>query len=213
MTVKVKKANKKDTVQFNFRRKELGNGLSSNNCIAWFCRSTHPFQTFLVLINGWYGWFWPIPFTSLPIIMLLLPLSPLKLDLRIGYWNFAISNHTNHSFGLSVELWRLVPKPTMLLAAYFTTQTLSFSMDCSSYSTIQLVSVPVLNLIILQRRQWKPTTWETSTFCCCQYLSPIYLPHRCPFPIRIWDHLSVSYWPNTGSFWQCYWYQLILICF
>ena len=31
----------------------------SNDCIAWFCRSTHPFQTFLVSINSRYGWFWP----------------------------------------------------------------------------------------------------------------------------------------------------------
>ena len=36
-------------------------------------------------------------------------------------------------------------------------------------------------------------------------------PHQGPFSPRIWDHQSVSYWPDTGCFWQCYWYQLILV--
>ena len=48
-------------LQYFFRKNLLGNGLSSNGCIAWFCRSTRPFQIFLVSINGRYGWFWPIP--------------------------------------------------------------------------------------------------------------------------------------------------------
>ena len=38
-------------------------------------------------------------------------------------------------------------------------------------------------------------------------------PHLAHFLPRLRDHQSVSYVPDTDSFWQCYWYQLILICF
>ena len=44
---------------------------------------------------------------------------------------------------------------------------------------------------------------ETFTFClyysCLLFINP-HLAHSLP----IWDHQSVSYWPDTGSFWQCY---------
>ena len=38
-------------------------------------------------------------------------------------------------------------------------------------------------------------------------------PHQGPFPPLYRDHQSISYWPDTGSIWQCYWYLQILILF
>ena len=52
---------KRQIIQFNsiLRKNLFGNVLSSNDFIAWLCRSTHPFLTFLVSINGRLGRFWP----------------------------------------------------------------------------------------------------------------------------------------------------------
>ena len=51
--------------------------------------------------------------------------------------------------------------------------------------------------------------YSAVTNTCLLFIYP-HLSHSLP---RIWDHQAVFYWPETGSFWQCYWYQLILICF
>ena len=58
----------------------------SNVCIAWFCRSTRPFQTFLVSINGQFDWFWSTLLLYFPEILqttLALP--------RIGIEHVGIS--------------------------------------------------------------------------------------------------------------------------
>ena len=59
---------------------------------------------------------------------------------------------------------------------------------------------------VVKTHKGKPPNSDSINAC----LLFIY-PHRGPFSPRIWDHLSVSYWPDTSSFWQCYWYQPILI--
>ena len=125
--------------------------IPSNVCIASFCRSTRPFQTFLVTINGQFGWFWP----TLLLYYLEILQTTLSLQ-RTGIEHVGISEFRHaHAYLSQVRikcgtLWRLVPKSTRLLAGYFTTH--GFHLDAPYTRLPLLVSVAVWSLIALQRR-------------------------------------------------------------
>ena len=131
--------------------------LTFNVCIAWLCRSTHPFQTFLVYINGQFGWSWPTLLLYYPEILQ----STLSLP-RTGIEHVGISEFCHaHAYLSQVRikcgtLWRLLPKSTRLLAAYFTTHT--FHLDAPYTRLPLLVSVPVWNLFSCKEGNENPPT-------------------------------------------------------
>ena len=55
--------------------------------IAWFCRSTHLFKTFLVSINRQHGWFWPSLLLCYPEIAQSTVPHP-RTKSSIGYSDF-----------------------------------------------------------------------------------------------------------------------------
>ena len=136
----------------------------SNICIAWYCRSTHPFQIFLVSMNGQFGWFWPTLLLYYPeILQTTLSLSKNwieHVDISEFRHAHAYLSQVRTKYG---TLWRIMPLSTRLLAGYFTTH--AFHLDVPYIRLPLLVSVPVWGLIALQRRKWKPPPGETFTFC------------------------------------------------
>ena len=125
--------------------------LTSNVCIAWLYRSAHPFQTFLVSINGQFGWFWPTLLLYYPEIQQSILSPP-----RTGIEHVDISEfHHAHAYLSQVRIkcgtpWRLVPYSARLLAGYFTTH--AFHRDAPYTRLPLLVSVPIWSLIALQRK-------------------------------------------------------------
>ena len=125
--------------------------LPSNICIAWFCRSTHPFQTFLVSINDQQGWFWSnllLYYQEILQTTLSLPRTGVE---HVGIWEFL---HT-HAYLSQVRikcgtLWLLVTLSTRLLSAYFTTH--AFHLNALYTRRPLLISVRLWSLIVLQRR-------------------------------------------------------------
>ena len=124
--------------------------IPSNFCIAWFCRSTRHFQTFLVSINSQFDWFWSNLLYYHEILQTTLSLS------RTVIWHVGISELRHaHTYLSQVRikcgtLWRLVSSFNRLLAAYFTTH--AFYQDDPYTRLPLLVSVSVWSLIALQRR-------------------------------------------------------------
>ena len=182
----------------------------SNICIAWFCRSTHLFQTFLVFINGRFCWFWPTLLLYYPEILKFY-LVPFKNCNRASSIQiFAILTHTYHRFGLSMVLcddYCLRQLGTLLLiSSHMHSIWIPLILDCLLwyqflsgvwFSCKEGMKTPVgkpLHLVVTNP---------------CFYYSIFTEAHSLS---RIWDHQSVSNWPNTSSLWRCYWYQLILIC-
>ena len=171
----------------------------SNNCIAWFCRSTHPFQTFLVYINGWYGWFWPTPFASLPMIALCYIYPFQELGLNIEYRNFAMFTHTYHSFGLSVVLCDNLCPSILGVLLLISPHKLIFFHGLFLYLT-----TPTSNIFL--SGTWLPCRGGSenphSNLRILTVWMPVsYFPHL-PSS-RKWDDRPVSCCPDAGSFWEC----------
>ena len=145
--------------------------LSSNVCTAWFCRSTRPFKTFLVSINGHFGWFWPSLLLYYPDILhitLSLPRTGIK---HVGISEF----HHARTYLSQIRikcgtLWRLVFWCTRPLAGYFTTH--AFHLD-APYTKLPLISMgfclesdcPAKKIMINSSEK---------TFTFCWYVIPIF---------------------------------------
>ena len=137
---------------------------SSNVYIAWFCSSTHPFQTFLVSINGQFGWFLPTLLYYPEILQSTLSIT------RTGIEHVGISEFRHaHAYLLQVRIrcgtpWRLVPQSTRLLIGYFTTY--AFHLDALYIRLPLLVSIcSYLESDCPAKKVMKTTNWETFTFC------------------------------------------------
>ena len=122
-------------------------------------------------------------------------------------------HHTYHSFGLSVKVWRIMPLSIRLYADNFNIQTLSFPWIVPHTKLPQLVLFSCLEFDcsaeeVVKTHTGKPPHSDRINTC----LLSIY-HHRCPFPSPYMGSSVVSFWPDTSSFWQCYWYQPILISY
>ena len=166
----------------------------SADCIAWFCRSTLPFQTLLISIISRLSWFWPNLLLCYSIIIAQLPLFyPIKIYHRVP--NFLHAHAYLSQFRIKCGLWRLAFKFTRLLAGYFTTQTFQF-----------LLNVPVLVY---------PTSTGSALPCKGGSENPSFVkplhsagtniclvfiyPHRGPFPPTYMRSSVGSYWLDTDS--------------
>ena len=126
---------------------------------------------------------------------------------------FAIPMHTYYSFGLSVDCDDLCPSLQGSLLLITPHKHYPFSWITSHTRLAQLVLVPFLRSDCFAEEVVKTHTGKPPHSAVINTCLLFIYPHRAHSLLRIWDHQSVSYWLDKSSFWQCYWYQLILICF
>ena len=152
----------------------------SNVCIAWFCCSNHPFQTFLVSINGKFSWFW----STLLLYYSKILQTTLSLS-RTGIEHVGISEF-RHAYAYLSQvrikcdiLWRQVPLSTRLLVGYFTTH--AFHLDTPYTRLPLLVSVPVCSLITNAKKVVKTPNRKPSHSAVTNTCLLFIYPHRDPF--------------------------------
>ena len=115
-----------------------------------------------------------------------------------------------------MELWRLLLKSTRLQAAYFTTQTLSFSMDCSYTRLPQLVLFSCLEIDcsaeeVVKIHMGKPPHCDRINTCLhiinphLAHFLPVYgITSRCPIDrIQVASEVLMRTADSDPLFWTC----------
>ena len=133
------------------------------------------------------------------------------------FLGFHLLTHTNHKFRWSLEFCDNYRNSLLFYLLHIS--------PCNNpmylYYICPCTRLPILVIIYhfctflvkrklrtppIKRRNSSILLYTISVFSC-------YLPSRRPILSRIWNHQSVSYWLDAGSFRQLYKYYLILFCF
>ena len=129
---------------------------------------------------------------------------------------FCLSTHTNHGFGLSVEpcgdSYPSLLDPSLLISPHKHSR---YCITCPYTSLPPASSIVEFLVFSAEKGSENPLPPKGKSRLLigpspASYLSTLTETHSLP---RIWDHQSVSYVPDTGSFWQCWWlisFQLLL---
>ena len=180
--------------------------IQSNNCIVCSCRSTRPFQTFLVSIicQKWLGstkhvpvpepqYSTPLSHPRTGIEMSLSPLLGIMLSPAHAYLP-----QVRVKCGILVATSVLVYQ--ILHCLFHQTCILGISL-LASILDYPLLVIQLSFLFSQPSEVVKTPYYIKGKSRLLIDPSPVsYLSTSpCPFPPRIWDHQSVSYVPNTGS--------------
>ena len=139
----------------------------SNVYVVWFCRSTHPFQTFLVSINGQHGWFWPTLLHYPEILQTTLSLYRNGIE-HVNILEFFHAHAYLSQVRIKCDtLWWLVSKSTRLLAAYFTTH--GFHLDSPFTRLPHLHSILNMQEIFGEVPCYSKTRFYNKIWCSMLY--------------------------------------------